>query len=365
MKTITEHIKSDAHRTSVVAADPNQKSVDKGFSKAKELRELAFAIAAKVVYWVVTEEVANRKYKSLIHFLQALGLKDALHLRRGGNATYDSPDIFNQLLECISDTSKKQLRAELRNSPFIGIGIDESTDRSQEKHIAVIVRYVSKSGKIVTTFLQCAKIKDGCAATVFQALTDVLKHFEVPYKKVVGLGTDGASVMASDRNGLNGLVKRENPFCIYVHCVCHRLNLAVSQVCKDMPVMKALTKTISAIYNYVQYSKLDQFLDIAAILELDAVKFKRLYEIRWLSMGDSITAIIRNYEALIILISKDAAEDDPVAIGLNKQLSSYKYVALLHLTADILNATNHLQFRDVSFSALHSTVSSCYIDMQL
>ena len=184
-------------------------------------------------------------------------------------------------------------------------------------------------------------------------------------KKVVGLGTDGASVMASSNNGLNGLMKLQNPYCIYVHCVCHRLNLAVSQVSKEIPVMKALTKIISAVYNYVQYSKLDQFVDIAAILDCDTVKFKRLYDIRWLSMGESILAIMRNYEALMVLLSQDAGAGDPVAIGLFQQLSSYKYLALLHLAADILTTMNHLsrlfQFRDVSFGALHSTVGANYI----
>ena len=30
-------------------------------------------------------------------------------------------------------------------------------------------------------------------------------------------------------NGLNALITNDNPHTIFVHCVCHRLNLAVSQ----------------------------------------------------------------------------------------------------------------------------------------
>ena len=62
----------------------------------------------------------------------------------------------------------------------------------------------------------------------------------------------------------------------------------------------------------------------------------------------------------MVLISRDAEDGDPVAIGLRKQLTSYKYLALLHLAGDVLSSMNHLsrlfQFRDVSFGALHSTV---------
>ena len=130
-----------------------------------------------------TEEVANRKYKSLLHLLQSLGLKEAQVLRHAGDATYDSHDICNQLLACMSDVIKTQLKAEIRQSPFVGIGIYESTDRAQEKHIAVIVRFIAKSGKVVTTFLKNERIKDGTANTIFDALSNVLKEFGVSYKK--------------------------------------------------------------------------------------------------------------------------------------------------------------------------------------
>ena len=52
-----------------------------------------------------------------------------------------------------------------------------------------------------------------------------------PYSEwIVGLGSDGAAEMAGELNGLNALMKVDNPFTIIVHCVCHRLNLAAFQV---------------------------------------------------------------------------------------------------------------------------------------
>ena len=38
---------------------------------------------------------------------------------------------------------------------------------------------------------------------------------------------NGVSVMASDLNGVNGLLTKDNPHLVFMHCVCHRLNLAV------------------------------------------------------------------------------------------------------------------------------------------
>ena len=68
---------------------------------------------------------------------------------------------------------------------------------------------------------------------------------------------------------------------------------------------------------------------------------------------------MRNYEAhATMLVDKDA-RGDPIAIGLVKQLTSSKYLGLIHLCADVLNTTNHLQCRDVSFSTLRVSINDC------
>ena len=51
-----------------------------------------------------------------------------------------APTYVNQLLAAISSISEIEIREKLRRSPVIGAGIDESTDRSNEKHIATVVR---------------------------------------------------------------------------------------------------------------------------------------------------------------------------------------------------------------------------------
>ena len=126
--------------------------------------------------------------------------------------------------------------------------------------------------------------------------------------------------------------------------------------------MGALQGILSAVYTFVQLSsnRMTRFKEMAAVLDLEVVRFKRLYEIRWLSLGNSIVALIRNYEPLMLLIEEDAA-GDPTAIGLNVQLSQFQFVALLHFVADVLNTTNQLscqfQSRDVHFSTVRTAVS--------
>ncbi|KAG1651825.1 hypothetical protein GQR58_026731 [Nymphon striatum] len=69
-------------------------------------------------------------------------LQDALYLNRGQNAQYNSPDIFNQSVGCLSQVQQDRLKIAIKQSPFVGISVDESTDISQKKHIAIIVRCI-------------------------------------------------------------------------------------------------------------------------------------------------------------------------------------------------------------------------------
>ena len=120
----------------------------------------------------------------------------------------------------------------------------------------------------MTQFLDCVAVRDGKAATVVDAVGVTMKKFGVPMTKVIGLGSDGASVMASDIRGVNGMLKKQNRFLVFVHCVAHRLNLAVSQSCNGISEMATLQNVIAAVYNFVQLSpkRLTRFKEITAVL---------------------------------------------------------------------------------------------------
>ncbi len=91
--------------------------------------------------------------------------------------------------------------------------------------------------------------------------------------QIQGLGVDGANVMLSKQNGV-GLLQRSNPFCVVVHCVCHRLNLALSQAVKQVQGANQLQTLLSTIYQHINNSpdRLEKFKNIASILaETDKV----------------------------------------------------------------------------------------------
>ena len=72
-------------------------------------------------------------------------------------------------------------------------------------------------------------LKEHDAATA-QAIYDLLKEellsSQLDIKDVMGLATDGASVMVGSIEGVASKLKRDNPCTIAIHCVCHRRALA-------------------------------------------------------------------------------------------------------------------------------------------
>lgn len=91
---------------------------------------------------------------------------------------------------------------------------------------------------MVTTYLKMEAITNGTATTLYQALLDVLREYDIDIRRVMSFGSDGASVMVGKENGVAAKLARDNPYNVAIHCICHRLNLAVSQVAKDMPIMR-------------------------------------------------------------------------------------------------------------------------------
>ena len=64
------------------------------------------------------------------------------------------PTIHCDLLDAIDTVLVNSLKKELRSSPFVCIGVDESTDRSREKHVVTVVRYVNNSGLKTTECIE-------------------------------------------------------------------------------------------------------------------------------------------------------------------------------------------------------------------
>ena len=97
LKTLTDHVKSTDHRHAFAAEAKGQMWIDVQVKSNLVKSRSAITLASKTCYWLITQEVANCKYKQIVEFLQEQQMPDALYLNRGANAPYDSTNTFNNL----------------------------------------------------------------------------------------------------------------------------------------------------------------------------------------------------------------------------------------------------------------------------
>lgn len=107
--------------------------------------------------------------------------------------------------------------------------IDEYTDVSAIKHLALVCKYVD-SGSSKLAFLQDVQLENSTAQTIYEAMKKHLDSASIPIDKMTSFASDGPAVMVGKKNGVIAHLKRDNDSVIHLHCLNHRLQLAVSKV---------------------------------------------------------------------------------------------------------------------------------------
>lgn len=68
--------------------------------------------------------------------------------------------------------------------------------------------------------------------------------------KLVGLGSDGASVMMGRHSGVGVQLKSVAPFLVHTHCVAHRLALCTSQAAKSVKLLDEYQTLLTNLFNF-------------------------------------------------------------------------------------------------------------------
>ena len=151
--------------------------------------------------------------------------------------------------DSIAQVIREDTDKEGEQSSYISILADESTDISVTQMLVVYMRLISLTDfKPVTHFLTNVHVLDGKAATVTEAILKALKERKIPISKVTGFGSDGASAMSSNKEGVAGKLKRLNPNIISVHLHCTQTATLCFSSCRESQVLKRVSRNA---YKYV------------------------------------------------------------------------------------------------------------------
>ena len=251
--------------------------------------------------------------------------------------------------------------------------IDESTDVAVLTEMVIYVRYISPEAEVCTHFLTITELPDGTAEAIERTVTTYLEHKGLSIAQMVGFGSDGAAVMTGWHNGVGVRLKHKQPILISVHCVAHRLALAVSQSGESVSyISKTFKPTLRQLFYFFENSpvRMSGLKAIEQLQQTMELKLKKPSDTRWLSHDSAYQTLVKILPAVITSLEREAEErGQALAVGLCKVVKKYTFIATLYMLCDILPTISRLscifQSSTIDLSALDNLVSSTIESVQL
>ncbi|KAK4582459.1 hypothetical protein RGQ29_025588 [Quercus rubra] len=245
-----------------------------------------------------------------------------------GNAKYTSPTIQKEILHILANNVRNAIREEIGDAKFC-ILVDEARDESKREQMAIILRFVDKEGFIKERFFHVVYVRDTTALTLKNEIFAVLSRYNLHIENIRGQGYDGASNMRGEWNGLQAFFLKDCPYAYYVHCMAHRLQLALVIASREV-------------------KDVHQFFDhLVNIINIVVGSSKRSDELQH-AQAEQVENMIASNEIetgrVINTISEEGAnyKQRSDAEGAYQVLTSFEFILILHLMKEIMGITNVL-----------------------
>lgn len=280
----------------------------------------------------------------LIASIQAVAgdSKIARHLKC---ARTKSTTVTNTIIQ---EEGAEDVAKDIRKWKF-SIIIDETTDITTKKCLAVLVRYFDvKACAVRDRFLSLIELTTADAQTIYGSLLKLFSDLRVPIENCVGFASDNASVMMGKTNGVQALLKEKIPTLFVLGCVCHSLHLCSSAASKKLP--RAVERLTRNIYSYFCHSskRLFEFKELQELYNVKTHKLLKTASTRWFSLESVVNRVLEQWKPLSAYFLVCDVNDDSADLGCNiSQALNAKNKAYLHFVSYILRLTNvmNLEFQ--------------------
>lgn len=223
--------------------------------------------------------ISCHQYEGLTELLGAVRAQDFVT----HEGVYWHSDSVDDTEKALGSIVMKQLDEKLKGSDFTGVVIDETVNITVDKKLIIYVKTEVK--RVETRLLGNYDVHPGTTQRIFNKLVEVLCESDVELSHIIGLGSNGASVMMGKHAGVGALLRRESAFSIQVHCVAHRV--AHPRCCNICGPDKAYKRTVASVYFFYKYSasRTNHLCQLtAALSDEDVTSLKQLCAVRWLSL---------------------------------------------------------------------------------
>ncbi|XP_043319988.1 zinc finger protein 862 [Cervus canadensis] len=288
---------------------------------------------------------------------------------------YRNRTACTQFIKYISETLKREILEDVRNSPCISVLLDSATDASDQSCVGIYLRYL-KGTETKESYLTLAPLHSETADGYFETIISALDELDIPFRKpgwVVGLGTDGSAPLRCG-GGLVEKLQEILPRLLPVHCVAHRLPLAVVDACGGIDLVKKCDRHIRTVFKFYQSSnkRLNELQEGAAPLEQEMVRLKDLNAVRWVtSESRTLKALTLSWPALARHLQSVADAGGQVghrAQGVLKLMKGFHFLKFCHFLLDFLSIYRPLsevcQKEMVLITEVNATLGRAYVALE-
>ncbi|CAI7869783.1 unnamed protein product [Closterium sp. NIES-53] len=177
----------------------------------------------------------------------------------------------------------RQLK-HIRDSPYLGIQLDESIDRRRGKHMIVYFTFMRDNAP-VTEFFALLSVEQCDAASLTTVLLTHLESTGIDLQRLTGMSTDGASVMLGQHNGVTARLKVKVPHLVSSHCIAHREALAAKDAAAKHPDFSVVDKVVRAVAENLGRSCVNhaRFQELQEVICETQLEVQGIKDVRWLS----------------------------------------------------------------------------------
>ncbi|KAK2711105.1 hypothetical protein QYM36_012322 [Artemia franciscana] len=215
-----------------------------------------------------------------------------------GKITCGRDKTRNIIVKKLAPDADQALSEKLQKYKF-SILLDESTDKSVVKSMAVVARFwCPQLKRVCDRLLGLVEVPSATAQIMKGEVDKLLSVRNIPKENCIGFGWDNASVNMGEVTGLKALVKIDNPYVIVVGCVCHSLAPCASNASKEIPL--EFDEFVRDVYNYIQHSpkRIAAYAEFQGITDTKNHRLLKVCDVRWLSLESVVMRILEQWRAL-------------------------------------------------------------------
>lgn len=207
--------------------------------------------------------------------------------------------------------------------------MDTTFDVFRKEQLSLVIRYVNKEdGTVRERLVSLRETVPTTGKHLFTMLDTICSELSLNWRThLIGQSYDGAASMRGSYNGLQSLVKKENPQAMYVWCWAHRFNLVIIDAVSCCIEARDLFGYLETLYDFIGSSKKRVHVystnQKTRYPNKQLRRLKRVETTRWSSHSSSLQTVLDTYDAIIDTLFD--IKTDPMA----DKVSSVKAGSLL------------------------------------